>query len=54
MANKRLQTIDCKGSGLMEVPLWSFNFMYVVSEYLYQPAPDPGLLLTLGIDSRGA
>jgi hypothetical protein len=38
----------------MEVPLWSYNFMYVVPVYLYQPAPDPGLLLALGMDSRSS
>ena len=42
------------GSGLVQVPLWSYNFMYVVSVYLYRPAPDSGLLLALGMDSRSS
>lgn len=38
----------------MEVPPWSYDFMYVVPVYLCQQAPDPGRLLVLELDNRSS
>jgi hypothetical protein len=38
----------------IRIPLWSYNFMYVVPVYLYRPTLDPSLLLALGMDSRSS